>query len=402
MSPKKAGKRVLTDMACRNAKPQSCRYDLPDGDGLFLRVASSGAKVWCIRYVIDGKQWRFQIGKYPKMSLADARQRQAALEDEIAAGYDPREKKRLEKQEPTFGMLLEKFWEKELKDKPTAQEQRRLIEKDALPILKNRKVKSITRRDIVEIVDDVRDRAPVTGNRLQTVLIRMFNFASEKGEIRTSPIAGLKRKKEESRARVLTDDEIRLLWGALDIERQHLDIYVLTKLALQTILLTGQRPGEVCSMRWDQIDNGLWIISAEDRKNQEENIIPVTEMFSNVLQAARVYSISEYVFQSPSDPKRPLTVGALANAIRRNRAEIGVKDPFTPHDLRRTLRTRLAALGVTDIVAERVLGHKLQGVMAIYNRYDYVTEKKQALERWETSLKQIIGETMKSNVIPLR
>jgi integrase len=91
----------------------------------------------------------------------------------------------------------------------------------------------------------------------------------------------------------------------------------------------------------------------------------------------------------------------LSKAIRRHWAEIGFKENFTPHDLRRSCRTRLAEIGVSDVVAERVLGHKLQGVLGIYNRHPYDAEKREALELWERRLREILGlaEAM-SNVIP--
>ena len=86
-----------------------------------------------------------------------------------------------------------------------------------------------------------------------------------------------------------------------------------------------------------------------------------------------------------------MTTQALAKAILRHREEMGFEERFTPHDLRRTLRTRLAELGIDDVIAERILGHKLQGIMAIYNRHGYDNEKRHALEKWENKLKQIIG-----------
>jgi integrase len=245
----------------------------------------------------------------------------------------------------------------------------------------------------------------------------MFNFASERGMIDFSPLAGMRRGKESSRSRVLTDDEIKTLWTCLDLERTDIDIYRMTKLALKAILLTGQRPGEVAGMTKNEIDGDWWIIPTERSKTHEENRVPITPMLAEIIEQARPYNTgSQFVFVSPRSPlyqhKKPhiakpkesdvpISVGTMANAIRRHSIEMKIKERFTPHDLRRTLRTRLAELGVSDVVAERVLGHKLQGVLAIYNRHGYDAEKRQALARWEQRLGEILGlSESNQNVIP--
>ena len=251
------------------------------------------------------------------------------------------------------------------------------------------------------MLDGVRKRAPVTANRVQGILVRMFNFASERGIIEHSPLTGMKRAKEKSRARVLTDDEIKALWNALDLERKDIDIYRPTKLALKLILLTGQRPGEVSSMSWADIEGDWWTIP-EGKSKTEGNRVPILPMVRRVLEEAESYSRgTPFVFESSYKEGNPLTVKALSNAIRRHREEIGIPERFTPHDLRRTLRTRLAELGIDDIVAEKVLGHKLQGMLAIYNRHGYEQEKTQALQKWESKLKKILGieQSRNGNVI---
>jgi integrase len=346
------------------------------------------------------------LGNYPGIGLADARRHHAEALQDLQKGIDPglkaRERKAKLKAAPTFKDLLEEFWELELKNQPTASERRRLVEKDVLKSWGKRKVTTITRRDAVLLLDGVRKRAPVIANRLQGVLVRMFNFASERGIIDHSPLAGMRRGKEKSRDRVLTDEEIDLLWKALDVENKEIDIYIPTKLALKMILLTGQRPGEVASMKWEDLDGKWW--TALSGKTGEQNRVPILTMAREVLEEARVYSgDSEHVFASSYNQGRPLTVRAMSNAIRRHRSEMGIADRFTPHDLRRTLRTRLAEIGVSDIVAERLLGHKLQGVLAIYNRHSYDEEKRQALTQWERQLKKIIGiKTKGSRVVSIK
>ncbi|MDA8165351.1 MAG: site-specific integrase [Desulfobacteraceae bacterium] len=295
----------------------------------------------------------------------------------------------------SVGEVISEFWEKELQHKKAGAEKLRLLKKDVLPLWSERKVADIKRRDIVLLLDRIENRAPVTRNRVQGALTRLFNFAAERGVIENSPCTRIRKVPEKGRSRVLNDEEIKLLWAALEIDNKAVDIYPITKLVLKMILLTGQRPGEVSGTPWAEIDeeSGFWNIPAARMKNKEAHRVPLCKMALDVIEQARLIfgGDSTYVFRSShfeDDPIKPLS---LSRAVARHWKEIGFTEKFTPHDLRRTLRTRLAELGVSDVIGERVLGHKLQGVMAVYNRYSYDQEKRQALEQWERRLRRVVG-----------
>ena len=337
------------------------------------------------------------LGVYPAMGVADARVKHGTAMNDVARGIDPGRKqveaKKKRKASPTFSDIIDEFWDIELCHKKTGTEIRRLIEKDALKTWGKRKVSDIKRRDIVLLLDNVRKRAPVTANRLHTSLSRLFNFAAERGVIDDSPCTRIKKLPEKGRSRVLSDEEIKALWSALDLDNKKLDMYRQTKLALKMILLTGQRPGEVCGMRYDEIsEDGIWEIPAERMKNNEPNTVPLTPLALEIIDKARELSDTKaFIFCSSHKPDSPLMVRTLARAVNRHWNEMGLSEKFVPHDLRRTLRTRLAKLKVSDIVAERVLGHKLQGLMAVYNQHPYLDEKRHALFKWENSLRHIVG-----------
>lgn len=388
---------ALSDLEIKKKAPKKDRFEVSDGKGLSIRVMPTGTKTWVFRYMIDGTPRRMTLGTYPTISLSEARELHAKAMQEVERGIDPghkqQEAKASRKAAPTVADLLEEFWDMELKLKTSGKEQKRLVEKDALPAWGTRKVTAITRRDAVLLVDTVRNRAQITANRLQGALVRMFNFAAERGILEHSPLSGMRKKSEQARQRVLIDEEIKLLWAALALDNKAVDIYRVSKLALKMILLTGQRPGEVCGMTWDEIDQeGFWNIPAERRKGKVSQRVPLTDMAVEIIEQARTYSgESRFVFASSFIDNSPMTTRALSEAILRHWQEIGFKEKFTPHDLRRTLRTRLAEIGIDDVVAERVLGHKLQGIMAVYNRHGYDTEKRQALDQWAKKLRQIVG-----------
>lgn len=388
---------TLSDFHIKKIAPQKDRFEVSDGKGLSLRVMPTGKKTWVFRYMIDGKARRMTIGTYPTISLSEARVKHGEAMQEVERGIDPGTKKiqakAIMKAAPNVEDLLDEFWKIELKHKKSGKDRRRLVVKDVLPAWGERKVTTITRRDAVLLIDKVRGRAPITANRLQTVIVQMFNFAAERGILKVSPLAGMKKKPEQARQRVLNDDEIRLLWLALDLDNMNMDIYRVSKLALKMILLTGQRPGEVCGMARNEIDDeNFWNIPAERRKGSIPQRVPLSSLALEVLEEGRIYSgDSPSVFASSHKENEPMTSHALSKAISRHWSEIGFTEKFTPHDLRRTVRTRLAEIGISDIVAECVLGHKIPGIMGVYNVHSYDKEKRQALDKWDRKLRQIVG-----------
>lgn len=230
-------------------------------------------------------------------------------------------------------------------------------------------------------------------NRVHGAMSRMFAFACERGILLDNPSTRIRKLKETSKNRILSDSEIKLLWEALSPD-SGIDIYLVTKLILKMLLLTGQRPGEVSAMPWSELDlkAGVWEIPPERMKGGEFHRVPIAGMALEVINQAKTVSGDRpYVFCSSYKEDAPVTRAAVSRSIIRHWKEIGFQESFTPHDLRRTVRTKLAELKIDDVVAERVLGHKLQGVLAVYNRYSYDAEKRAALEQWENKLRSIIG-----------
>lgn len=402
---------ALTDLQIKKLTPKNRRYELSDSNGLYVRIDTTGTKSWVFRYVFSGMRKRMTLGGYPGVSLAKARELHAAAMQDIQQGSDPgakaKEAKARHKAAPTFADMVDELWQVELSKKKSGHQTKYLLEANTIPVWGGRKVADIKRRDIVLLLDKIRDRAPVVGNRVQGALSRLFNFAAERGVIDDSPCTRIRKVVEKPRMRVLSDTEIKACWTALDLENRAVDMYRLTKLVLKLILLTGQRPGEVAGMTWAEIDENAhcWNIPSERMKNAAANRVPLCPMAMEIINAAKIYSAgSDYVFRSSHKENEPITRHALSRAVARHWSEMeGIEAAFTPHDLRRTLRTRLAELGVTDIIAERVLGHRLQGIMAVYNQYPYDAEKRDALMRWERRLQEMIGPATDSgNVIQFR
>lgn len=390
-------KKRLTDLKLKKRNSKGGREILWDRDGLGILIGKR-KKTWIFQYSFDGRRPMMKLGEYPAMSLEEAQKEAAEARLKVGAGIDPgaakKEAKQTRKAAPTVADFIEEFYDRKLKGTRSGKERKRLLTYDVLPKLGKKKMADVTRRDITALLDDIEDRAPVVRNRVYSVLHLMFKTAIKRGVIDTSPCTDFDKAEETHRERVLSDEEIKLVWAALDPANKKVDIYAITKLAIRMVLVTGQRPGEVCGMAEDELDleGKFWTIPASRMKGKTAHRVPLTNMALEIIKQARSYSgDSPFIFKAPHTDK-PITSNALPKAMRRHwEEEIGLPEAATPHDMRRTVRTRLAELGVEDIIAERVLAHKLQGIVKVYNHYAYDKEKRSALETWEKKLRLIVG-----------
>jgi integrase len=213
----------------------------------------------------------------------------------------------------------------------------------------------------------------------------MMNWALDSGEIEVNPAMGISEpSREHSRDRVLTDDEIVAFWRGLEGARMD----AVTRQALRFMLVTGQRLGEVCAMRWEQV-NGVWTIPAEIAKNGIAHRVPLSGLALSILEQAKTISTGAVVFPSPRGD-RAMSPTALSHALRKNLEQIGLADVH-PHDLRRTAASHMTMLGHNRLVVSKVLNHVEGGVTAVYDRHGYDGEKKAALDAWAAKLEMLTG-----------
>jgi integrase len=284
-------------------------------------------------------------------------------------------------------------------------ERRRYLEGELMPALGSYKAKVVTRRNVRDLVGAKQANAPVAARNLLAYVRAMFNWALERDLVETNPCAGIKLATARKRSRVLNDEEIRAFWTGLD----DAEIRPLMRAALTLILVTGQRPGEVIGMTWDDIHGEVWVIPEHRHKTEDGQRVPLTPLALELVEAVRNEqtrlakrrgSASEHLF---TKGVTPYTVNALSRAVKRNAQILGNKyrEPWghwTPHDLRRTVRTGLSALKIPEHIAERVIGHRPQGVVAVYDQHRYEPEKRAALEAWEQRLRRIVGDSATDNV----
>ena len=234
--------------------------------------------------------------------------------------------------------------------------------------------------DVHGLLDSIiGDGKPVQANRVQSLLSKMWNTAIDRGHVEANPCGRMaKPAPERARSTVLADDDLRTLWTALDAHSGD---------AADTIrlrLLTGQRGGEVHRMRWADVDlqAAVWTIPAEQAKNARAHRVPLTTPALDVLSRRH----------ATRRPDVPRVFPRFSHQCKDLRGLARIHDgAYRWHDLRRTVATRLAALGVSEGTISRVLGHALLGVTAtIYNQYQYDDEKRLALDQWAHALRDLV------------
>jgi integrase len=418
---------MLTDLQIRKLVTPEQRREIPDGKigGLFLVVQPTGAKSWAVRYRVDGQPKKFTIGPYPSIDLAGARRKAQEALGEVASGNDPsatkvaaREaRKAAESTADRVAVVADAFREKYIKrnsGEGWGREAGRLLDKEIKPAFGTKRLGDVKKSDVHDMLDAIVERgAPITANRTLAVFRRLCNWSVERGIIAMSPCDKIKAPAtEESRDRVLSDDEIRLALGAFD--RIGWPFGPISKL----LLLTGARRDEVASATWSEIDltAKTWTIAKERSKNGVAHEIPLSDAAVTILaelprvgerKDALVFSTTGKTAVSGFSKAKEQIDAAMFDALKATSGggrEVEAPTRWTFHDLRRTAASGMAGLGIPPHVVEAVLNHKsgtIKGVAAVYNRYSYAAEKRQALDAWARRLDAIVSPAPASNVVEL-
>lgn len=397
----------LTKGRVNSLKPRDHRYEINDPAcaGLQLRVADTGVKSWHWRFYWHGKRARLVLGVWPKTSLADAHEKAEAARTLLRRGIDPRRAgitvaPRVKPEKPlsegppshTVAHLAREFMTRHVsRQRKRPEYVQRILDADVLPRWSNRDARTIKPREIIELLDEIADRAPVMANRVAGVLSQMFRFGVHRSIVESTPVQLLYRPggREKPRGRVFSEEELKAFLQNLD------DACRFQRLphVLRLLLLTLQRRSELALAEWREFDfkQRTWTIPDEHAKAGKGHVVPLPDWAAQELQKLKVMAGgSRYVLPNsdssgPGDPK--YITRSVARCLKRFKKH-GVA-AFTPHDLRRTGRTGLAKLGVKVEIAERVLNHARERIEATYDVHGYIDEKREALEKWTKYLREL-------------
>jgi integrase len=404
-------KKSLNDKLIKNLKPEAAEYMVTGNDGFYVRVLPSGIKTFWYRFTLNGKRLKMNLGQYPEVSLAEANDRHDKAKIQVRSGVDPRHQQEPEQNLDvplTVAALAEKWaeWSKKNHSTRWANTLDLALKKDVLPIYGQRLATDIRRRDAMVILEAKAATAPGQATNLHKALRGMFQYALEReivefnpfGEIRAS--RSIPSMKLKSRERILTDDEIKFLWTAIDEGGGS----VSTRRALKVMLLTGQRNGEVCGMHSREIQIGVGKTRCHECRRCGWWTIPKERREGNKGGEHRVF-LSPHVMQLIGDRQGyvfpgdkadvPISANSVNHHVRRVVPATG-KTPYyglsrwTPHDLRRTCSTGIRRCGGHRDDMDLVLGHVAGGVTGVYDRYEGDAEKEKWLTAWGEYIQHLV------------
>jgi integrase len=420
---------------------------------LGIRVTETGAKSFIVAKRLTGVRAPVVqvLGSYPAVALADARKRARTVLEQISEGIDPRKQEDAKKEENrrrdkgTFAAVARVFVAKHASKNRTAAETARIIDLYLTPTFGDQQIASIKRRQIAELLDDIEERkfvdkagrklgGPVMADHVLAALRKLMNWHAARDDDFVSPIVkGMARTKPKARARtrVLTDDEIRAFWIATGsrnnvAQQDNRSADNLFSALVRILLLTAQRRQEVAQMARSEIGADYnWTVPAERNKNGVPKIVPLTKDVLRIVDGLERRNDSELVFTTNGETsfsgftkaKLRLDTDMLESlreiATKRNdRSTVAKLDDikkwlsappkeakaarqnlkrewWTLHDLRRTAKTLMARARVRPDISERVLGHVIGGVEGVYDRYEYLAEKRDALAELAKLVREI-------------
>ncbi len=388
---------ALTDTALKALKPKDKPYTVADERGLYVEVFPTGGVVWRYRYRIGVRREKLTLGKYPALTLKNARLKRDEAAQAAAMDKSPAQQKQLAKRAAAEATTVSEFGERFFlemvnKDRADTTIPRRYFDKNIVPAIGAKPVRDVTTEDVRAIIWKKKDEGfDAAAGQVRGVLKRLFDYAMTAGLVSVNPVLALPMRhvhRAKSRERTLSPDEIRRFLCAViesNIRRQF-------KLALHLILLTMVRKSELLLAKWEHVDFDAaeWHIPAEHSKTGKPHIVYLSrqsiEMFRELQALA---GGSELVLPSRSSLVKPFAANALNDALKVSLAGQDIP-AFTIHDLRRTASTLLHENGWPSDVVEKALNHTIGGVRGVYNRAEYEPQRREMLQFWADYIEQLL------------
>ena len=416
-----------------------------DVRGLELRVSANGTKSWRLHYTrrSDGKRRVVGLGRYPALSLKDARAKAKGIQSRIECPIqraDPAEDSQQLRRAETFAELTAEWCDRHgvpNKSPRALRDDKSMLARHILPYIGKMKAAEIRKSDIVRVFDAVANKSDARvgmegksrclthrPNRVFELVRAIFRWGLSRDLVKNDPTAGLSRpiKNEAQRERFLSDEEIVVFWRALnDVPNQRrittglprgeralssrdVSMTKATALALKLALVTGQRISEIVGIeRGELMMDGLtptWTVPAARTKNKKTNRVPLSALAVSVIEEAKQLSPnSRWLFPNQAGA-RPIRADAATKALARSSEALGL-DNFRVHDLRRTAASHMAMLEVSPHTISLILNHatarKGNVTSAVYIQYSYDKEKREALEKWGKKMELLLSSRVKAN-----
>lgn len=392
-----------TDREIQNLKAQAKRFTVKDklNNGLFIEVKESGIKSWHYRYTLNGKQERLVIGRYPDLSLKEARQIRDESASMVAKGISPKKEKDDKKLGNSNSILFKDYGERYLnevirKDRKNPYNMILCLKNDIYPFIGGLSLKQITIDEVRKVIWRKKDQGyDSAASQVRGLLKRMLDYAVTLGMIQFNPVLSIPTRhvcKAKPRDRFLTEVEIKTFYTAVFTSR----IYKPRKYGLLLSLLTLVRKSELLKAKWEHIDfvNKTWLIPETKRDgnsgHSSEMIVYMSDQIISILNELKIIGGNEpYIFVGRKSGTH-ISHNAF-NTAQKNVLEFTTLSPFTIHDLRRTASTHLHEQGFNSDVIEASLNHTVKGIRGVYNKASYKQQRIDMLQKWSDYIYGIIG-----------
>jgi integrase len=396
----------LSDVRVRNVKPGKKDVKLFDGGGLFLLVRKSGGKLWRFKYRFDGKEKLLSFGAYPEITLANARLKREEARQQIADGIDPATVKQIQEDNQPQETLeqIAREWHERFSPqwaKKTAKKILGQLELNVFPFLGNKPIAEIKAPEVLAMLRRIEARgAAYTAHRVRGTCGQIFRYAVATGRAERDPSADLRgalTPVKTTHRPAITDP--KKLAGPLRM----LDSYEgvpIVQAALKLLPMLFARPGELRTMRWEDVDlkKGEW--SYMVNKTKTLHIVPLARQALTILQELQPLTGPEgYAFPSTRTDARPISDMTMNAAMRR--MGIDTRTEITGHGFRAVARTILdEVLGFRPELIEHQLAHSVRDPLGrAYNRTAHLPERRKMMQAWADYLDDLKSE---ARIIPFR
>ena len=398
-------RKQITAVVLKGLKPAPSGQRLEIFDSIVpafgIRSTDQGVHSYFVKARFGGSpnQSRRTIARVGQISLAEARAKAKEWAEAAALKRDPAEEARkvkaAEAERLIFGAELERYIDKHISRQKRAKDTTRELRTYLLPAWESRPLEEITKADVRKLIEQIADRgAERQAHNIFGLTKTFFSWCVETDRISSSPCEGLRPRKligeKRIRTRVLDDDELRAVWNAAEATAYPYGPFI------KLVVLTGARKSEAAEATWSEfdLDAGIWTVPEERFKSGVAHRVPLSKMAIALLQDLPQRGAFIFTFDGEAPTK---SHSKLQRRLKRLvDAELGRNVDWQTHDLRRTVRTRLAGLGIPDAVAEKVIGHAARGLNCVYQQYGFENEMRDALERWAGKLRDLVSPPPKN------
>ena len=376
---------MLTIKQIDAAKPKDKPYRLLDSNGLYLYVPVTGKKVWQLRYKLDGKEKVLTVGKYPLMSLQEARDKAWLAKKDVSVGVDPVKAKKLSVKDNSFGSIYQEWYEhkKQVWSEVYSTELSRMFQDDILPLIGGMEINEIEPMQILEVIRRFEDRGAMErANKARRRCGEVFRYAIVTGRAKYNPAPDLADAMKGYRKKnypFLPADQIPAFNKAL----AGFSGSIVSKIATQVLQYTVLRTKELRSMQWSNVDleTRTITIAEEVMKGRRPHLVPMSDQVVSLLETLRPVTqpISSFVFAGRNDKTKPISENAVLLVIR----QIGYEGLASGHGFRHQFSTIMNEHEWPADAIEKQMAHANSGsIRGIYNHAQYMDKRREMMQWW--------------------